>query len=390
MKKVFVRLSLLAIVFITLLYPRLTESHSSYYENEVAVLAYHHLDETAQSNVTITPALFRDQMKFLLAKGYNFITKEQMESFLNGGHVPENAVLVTFDDGYKSFYTKAYPILKELGIPAINFVITGNLDNPNGANIPFMTREDIKDMTENSDAIEFQCHSDNLHQKDKDDTPYLLDRLKKPGGSESDEEYRKRIVDDTVRCRQRLAELDGRQHQHYSYPFGMYDKQSINLLREGGVRYAYTTVSEIVTPDTDPMFIPRINAGAPYVSPSELHNLITNKKIIELPGDQKVPLGQIINRMGGKINSGPDHTVELHFGAKVWSLKSGERLARSETGETVELKAPLEFRNKKNYIRVDDLQRILKYRIVFYPNKNFYHIRHTPSIQSDSALSDNV
>ncbi len=43
---------------------------------------------------------------------------------MEGATVPSNAVLVTFDDGYQSFYTAAYPILKSLRIPAVNFVIT--------------------------------------------------------------------------------------------------------------------------------------------------------------------------------------------------------------------------------------------------------------------------
>lgn len=377
-KKVWIRLSLLLLIFVVLMYPRLTQSQSAYYENEVAVLLYHHVDETARSNVTITPELFHDQLKYLQDMNYHFITLEQMESFLNGGPVPDNAVFVTFDDGYQSFYTKAFPILEELGIPAVNFAITGDLEHPNSGNVPSMTREDIAAMTAKSANVEVQCHSDSLHRKDKDGKPYLLNRLKKQDGAESAEDYRKRVVDDTVSCRQKLEQLDGRKHRHYAYPFGMYDQESINLLREAGIQYGYTTVSEIALPDTDPMLIPRINAGAPYVSPSELHNLIVNKKIIELPDDQLVPLGQIINRMGGKITNGPDHSIELHFGSAVWTLKSGERIARSGSGETVELKAPLQFRNKKNYIRLDDLQNILKYRIVYYPNKKFYHIRHTP------------
>lgn len=377
---------MLAVIVAVLLYPRLTESQSSYYEDQVGVLIYHHVDETAKSNVTITPELFQDQLEYLLDKGYRFITLEQMESFLAGGSVPENAVFVTFDDGYKSFYTNAYPILEKLGIPAVNFAITGDLDHPNEGNLPSMTREDITDMTSKSSGIEVQCHSNSFHRKDKAGNPYLTNRLSNQGIQESEDEYGKRIVDDTLQCRQRLEALDGRIHRHYAYPFGMFDQKSLGLLRESGIRYGFTVVSEITLPDTDPMQIPRINAGAPYVSPSDLHALLNNKKVIELPGDRLVPLGQIINRMGGKITSAADHTIELHFGDQTWSLKSSERTAVSNKGETVELRAPLEFRNKKNYIRLDDLQSILKYRIVYYPNKNFYHVRKTPSVKTDNPL----
>src|SRR5262249_52723566 len=52
-----------------------------------------------------------------------------------GVPIPRNAFVVTFDDGYQSVYTRAWPILRELGVPATVFVATAYLDSP--APFPF-------------------------------------------------------------------------------------------------------------------------------------------------------------------------------------------------------------------------------------------------------------
>ena len=51
-----------------------------------------------------------------------------MEYHHKGQPIPRNAFVLTFDDGYECVYTNAWPILKELQIPATIFVITGLLD----------------------------------------------------------------------------------------------------------------------------------------------------------------------------------------------------------------------------------------------------------------------
>ncbi|MFP3513608.1 polysaccharide deacetylase family protein, partial [Peribacillus sp. SIMBA_075] len=48
--------------------------------------------------------------------------------FVQTGTLPtENAVLITFDDGYESYYTEAFPIMREYGFPSVNFAIAGRI-----------------------------------------------------------------------------------------------------------------------------------------------------------------------------------------------------------------------------------------------------------------------
>jgi peptidoglycan/xylan/chitin deacetylase (PgdA/CDA1 family) len=246
------------------------------YKDQVAVLAYHHIDETAESFVTITPELFRNQLLFLKNKGYTFINLTQFDAFMKGAAVPPNAVMITFDDGYESFYTKAYPILKELSIPAISFVVTKDLADPMGSMIPSLSVSEIQKMVNPAGFMEFQCHSDSLHERDAENNAKLTSKLVKDGVQETLDEYRGRISEDTNACVNKLSKLNPNPVHAYAYPFGIFDQEVIRLLNSQGITLAFTTEGNMATRDRDPMKIPRLNAGAPFVNPTSIQNLIAH------------------------------------------------------------------------------------------------------------------
>ena len=73
--------------------------------------------------------LFRSQIRYL-KHFYNVISLNQyIESFTKGDKLPKNSIVITIDDGYKSNYTFAFPILKEYDVPATIFLTTDFIDN---------------------------------------------------------------------------------------------------------------------------------------------------------------------------------------------------------------------------------------------------------------------
>jgi peptidoglycan/xylan/chitin deacetylase (PgdA/CDA1 family) len=66
---------------------------------------------------------FRKQME-LIAEEYHPYSLEDAVESLETGAIPDNAVVVTFDDGYRDNFQNAFPILRQLGIPAIIFLAT--------------------------------------------------------------------------------------------------------------------------------------------------------------------------------------------------------------------------------------------------------------------------
>jgi peptidoglycan/xylan/chitin deacetylase (PgdA/CDA1 family) len=249
------------------------------YTEQVAVLMYHHLDETAKSSSTITPELFRAQLETLKRKQVHFITLEQFEKFMDGsGTVPSNAALVTFDDGYESFYTKAYPILRELNVPAVSFVITGDLEHPQETYIPSMSREQIRTMlSESPGLIAVGCHTDAMHDKLPSGDAMLTGRKQEGGVMESDDAYRQRVLADTRACLGKLNELSPVKVDTMAYPFGITTPLASKLVGEAGVRYAFTITPSMATRDTDLMHIPRINGGSPNVTPDGLFKTILHR-----------------------------------------------------------------------------------------------------------------
>ena len=104
-------------------------------ERLVAILRYHSVSTTSSGayfyvspNISIPPEVFDAQMAFLAGR-YRCLRLDEVVEALHGGRqLPRNAVVVTFDDGYRDNYEYAYPILRRHGIPAMFYVTTGCLD----------------------------------------------------------------------------------------------------------------------------------------------------------------------------------------------------------------------------------------------------------------------
>lgn len=95
----------------------------------LSILTYHHIAEHHPGYpydpavADATPAQFRRQME-LVAKYATPVTIADVVRALDGGSLPKNPVMITFDDGYKSCRETALPILESVGLPAVFFVAT--------------------------------------------------------------------------------------------------------------------------------------------------------------------------------------------------------------------------------------------------------------------------
>jgi peptidoglycan/xylan/chitin deacetylase (PgdA/CDA1 family) len=304
-----------------LIYPSIARTReNSLYSDQVAVLAYHHIDNEAKSDVTITSGLFEAQLRDLKDRGYHFISLEQFEAFLNGNAVPDNAILVTFDDGYESFYVYAYPILKKFGIPAVNFVITKDLQNPTASKIPSLSEEQIREMARDRISYRFQCHTDSLHGRTPDGAALFTSLIRIDGRLESEEEYKQRIIQDTGNCRRKLELLQDGPVDSLAYPFGMYTELSSRLVQKAGIRIAFTTINEMATRDVDPMQIPRINAGSPFVKAVSVNNLIIRRIVSHLPENRPVRVSKVLADIGGRWEAESGGIGKIEYGGHIIDL----------------------------------------------------------------------
>lgn len=268
---------LLFLIGMTVLLPGLSAPvEKRLYADQVAVLMYHHVHDEDTSSSTISPRLFENQLLYLREQGFSFLSLEQFERFMQGADVPDNAVFVTFDDGYESFYTHAYPILARHGIPATNFIITDKLADPQAYAPPFLSAGQIRAMTSaHPGMISAQCHTNGMHNDPE--TPYMTNRLVIDGVRETEELYRSRIIADTEACIQGMTPLGPEKINAMAYPYGVFDKVSSRLVQTAGIEYAFTIVPEMATRSVNPLSIPRINAGNPGISPEALVETIKRR-----------------------------------------------------------------------------------------------------------------
>lgn len=203
-------------------------------DNGVPILMYHHIlapEEKAQSqfanaSTTVTTTEFQSQMEWLKNNGYQTISLYDLERYLSKSvNLPAKAIIITFDDGIISTREYAYPILKQYGFTAEQFIITGRIPP---YSIPFqwdklhfLSKEDMNIM---SDVFRYGSHTHNLHQLINNKGIALT-------------VSQQQLYEDLRLSKGILGT------SYFAYPFGHYDQRLINTLKTSGYRMALTTQS---------------------------------------------------------------------------------------------------------------------------------------------------
>ncbi|MBU1087231.1 MAG: polysaccharide deacetylase family protein [Candidatus Omnitrophica bacterium] len=121
----------------------------------VPVLMYHSINiGSDSSSLIVSPDTFIKQIKFLKDRNFQFMSLADYVELLKSGKKPRRkSIVITFDDGYEDNYIYAFPILKELNIPATVFIVTDWVNNEN-----MLNWSQIKEM-KNSNLVEIGSHS---------------------------------------------------------------------------------------------------------------------------------------------------------------------------------------------------------------------------------------
>lgn len=221
-------------------------AHAQASDTQVPVLMYHHLTTDGQTNsMTITAERFREDMEYLSNYGYTPLLSADLMAIKAGSQpMPEKPVMITFDDGYESNYTLAYPILQETGMKATISLITSHIRGGESEGIPTsMTWTQAKEMYE-SGIVDIGTHTHRLHNEENGgfEIPGGPDGVQRLRG-ESWMEYQKRVGQDirtSVRTIQ--AHLGATVRVWYfSYPFGATDPWFGQVLSDNGLSVSTTT-----------------------------------------------------------------------------------------------------------------------------------------------------
>ena len=117
----------------------------------VSVLGYHDFTPDQAATQMLLPVdKFRSQMQAIKDLGLRVITLDEFLAWKTGNlKLPERSILITIDDGWKSVYTDAYPVLKEFNFPFTLFLYKNYVDGGGRA----LTSAMIKEMQANGASI---------------------------------------------------------------------------------------------------------------------------------------------------------------------------------------------------------------------------------------------
>ncbi len=251
--------------------PPKNDSEPVHYRDRVAVLLYHCVSPGQGGRGTITLDRFEADLRVLMKSGYRFIPVSQLAAFLEGkGSVPPNAVVLTFDDGYRQVYDCVFPVLRKYRIPATVFVIGQAI----GTHPAFLTWEELRCL-EQSGLVTVGGHTFNQHYgvvaPARDTKPATITpRLDRRGVYETEREYEARMLADSRRCQEIMLAKLGHTSPYFAYPYGAYTPSLVRILQSAGYRYMFTVLVGTNAKDQDKARLYRIDAGKPKLSPGGL------------------------------------------------------------------------------------------------------------------------
>ena len=226
--------------------------------SEVLVLCYHSILPKVPPGDTMSVSMrqFGMQMEYLKTHNYTPVSVAHLLRAKEGREaLPPQAVLISFDDAYQSFYSFVFPLLKKYGFPAMLAVVGNWIEGrpPEGLAEPLMSWSQIRELAD-SGLVEVASHSFDLHRS----VPY------NPSGNvgavvsvpaylpaeeryETEAEYRTKLDRDFQRQSRVFQEKIGRQPRVMVWPYGRYNGIATELAEQHGMMMGFSLAEGIAT-----------------------------------------------------------------------------------------------------------------------------------------------
>lgn len=245
------------LVFVPPVERPMNNSDDDWLLNKVLVLAYHDIEDSDpdQTFVSVRTDHLVDQLAWLRENNYQPVSIDQILDASQGKTtLPDKAVLLTFDDGYSSFYTRVFPMLKAYQWPAVLAPVGRWIDTPLDQKVlygnteversRFLTWEQIREVSD-SGLVEIASHTYDLHQGIRgnpqgNELPAVATRRYDPVTEtyENEAQFRQRIERDIVAITARLKEVTGKQPRVWVWPYGRVDGAALQIALENGYSIA--------------------------------------------------------------------------------------------------------------------------------------------------------
>jgi peptidoglycan/xylan/chitin deacetylase (PgdA/CDA1 family) len=207
---------------------------------QVIVFGYHRfVNKVKRPDTEITPQDFEKQMQELKDKG---ITVIGMQDFLawkrSEKSIPPRCAVLTFDDGWKSQYEVAWPILKKFGYPVTLFIYTEGVRGGHFGGGEAMTWEMLAEMRDA--GADIQAHSATHQDLRKPYDKVAKKRLSPP-------EYEQWLQNEIVGSKQLLEQRLGIRVNCFAVPYGFYNEHIKEVCRNAGYEAVFTVYGQPLT-----------------------------------------------------------------------------------------------------------------------------------------------
>ena len=205
----------------------------------VPVLMYHRICDLTPTearnrltfDLTVTPANFDAQLRYLKAQEFSFLTARDVEAAIqNHTALPEKSVVLTMDDGYQDNFAQAFPLLQKYGARATIFLVTNTVQTPG-----HLSWGEVQAMRP---QVGYGSHTVNH---------YDLTQLPPP-----------QLDYELVESKRVLEGRLGEAVPDIAYPSGAYNDQVVARTRAAGYLAGWKKGGGPATPGDEPLLLPRV------------------------------------------------------------------------------------------------------------------------------------
>lgn len=244
---------------------------------------------------TLPAGSFENHLRYLADRGCMTLTLDELEEILSeGDEIPEGAVVITIDDGDRSVYEHAFPLLKKYRMKATLFVVSGRIGEKNWHHLNLCTWDEIREMSQ-SGLVEIESHTHDLHFKVASagrmtpaftallsDVPVwqarkVMTEMERSGsasgadgGSERGgagggwrfETGSEALLEDLIASRRAIRRETGEESRYLAWPFGYGNAAVDSIARAAGFRMIFTLRPGPTNPEDLPEGIRRYSVTA--------------------------------------------------------------------------------------------------------------------------------
>jgi biofilm PGA synthesis lipoprotein PgaB len=213
------------------------------------VLCYHDVPKRASVLEDVPRGVFVKQLEYLKTHGYAVVSPDDILAAQKGLRpLPDKAVLLTFDDAYRSFYDFVYPVLRLYGYPAVLSIVTSWIGQSSDyvKDKELMSWDQIKEVA-GSDLVFVASHSHDLHkgvianpQGNEEAAGSAFIYAAGDDNYETEERFRKRVAFDLQQSRKTLKAKTGKKTRIMTWPYGQYNRPAMDEAKQLGFELMLT------------------------------------------------------------------------------------------------------------------------------------------------------